>query len=92
MWLCRIKKPIKGIGETPKRIIITPNPVKETLYFTGENLQNYSIEIYDYSGNTVVSRQILSEEINISRHKKGLYLYKITDTQGNFQNGKIIKE
>lgn len=86
-----IKKPIKGIGEIPKRIIITPNPVKETLYFTGENLQNYSIEIYDYSGNTVVSRQILSEEINISRYKKGLYLYKITDTQGNFQNGKIIK-
>jgi hypothetical protein len=73
-----------------KDISLYPNPASQTLYFN--NLEaNTPLEIYDRSGNKVVTTRIDGNSVNISALQKGIYLVRILD-QNPPVNIKFIKE
>lgn len=82
--------------KTPKhlskqRFTLVINPTKNLLLFTGKDFSKYKIRVYDLrSGEMPINNITLSEEINISELKAGIYGYNIYDNAGFEQNGKVI--
>jgi|WetSurSiteA1Bulk_404760.scaffolds.fasta_scaffold00363_7 hypothetical protein len=73
-----------------KEISLYPNPASQTLYFN--NLEaNTPVEIYDRSGNKVVTTRINGNSVNVSALQKGIYLVRIFN-QNPPANIKFIKE
>ena len=67
------------------------NPAKNILIFKGKDFSKYKIRVFDLSsGQMFVNNITLSEEINISKLKAGVYGYNINDNAGYEQNGKVI--
>jgi hypothetical protein len=58
-------------------IKIFPNPVKNTLYISG-NSSNYSIKVYSLLGQLVIAASNVNE-VDVSSFTKGVYLIKISD-------------
>lgn len=80
------------IGKDDKFIQSYPNKTSSVLNFSGENLEENSIEVYDLQGNVVIGKQTLTSSINLEAQKPGVYIYVITDGKDFRQEGKIIKE
>jgi hypothetical protein len=71
-------------------ISLYPNPASQTLYFN--NLEvNTPVEIYDRSGNKVMSSTPRNNSVNISNLPKGIYFVRINDPI-NPKSVKFIKE
>ena len=67
------------------------NPAKNLLIFNGKDFSKYKIRIFDLgSGEMFINNIALTEEINISKLKAGVYGYNIYDNAGYEQNGKVI--
>ncbi len=81
-----------GVGETPlKTLVITPNPVKESLYFSGINDKaQVSINLYDISGRVVISKTRFTSVLDVSFLKKGVYFLEIKDKTGSLVK-KLLK-
>jgi len=84
--------------KSDKRISLAyPNPCQQTLYFNIEkpSSDQYTLIIYDRSGNRVESLDILASsrliEVDISHLKSGLYLYTIVSENGYISSGKFSK-
>jgi hypothetical protein len=77
---------------TPKTFIY-PNPVQNELFIKGENAMTYHIEIFSINGTKVFNSSFNgNHSVNISSLAKGIYVAKITDTKGDFQHIKLLKE
>jgi hypothetical protein len=73
-----------------QEISVYPNPANQILYFKSLE-ENTPVEIYDRSGNKVVTTRINGNSVNISALQKGIYLVRIFN-QNPPANIKFIKE
>jgi len=79
-------------GEEPPRlgvpesnlvaISIFPNPVSETLFITSEGIPIQQISIYAISGKRIISETSLTNQIDVSGLKSGLYFVELTTSEG----------
>ena len=61
-------------------IKIYPNPFVDNIYFEGKNATKYQLEIYNSTGQLVLSQDIQSEDnISTNRLKEGLYIALISN-------------
>jgi uncharacterized protein (TIGR02145 family) len=72
-------------------INIYPNPSNKKLYLKNINSSNSLIEIFDFRGGEVLKKQNVSNYVDISNLKNGVYLVKIIDS-GKIKIAKFIKE
>jgi len=78
--------------EDIQNILINPNPVANILNIQAENINNFTIEIFDIIGKKVGQFKN-QNQLDISNYKSGIYLLKITDLQTNkSKTHKIIKQ
>ena len=77
-------------NELAKKIIIYPNPAKNTINFeTKETI--LKVEIYDISGRILSSNSVNENKIDVSNLKTGNYILKVF-TENGVISSKIIKE
>lgn len=81
-----IAEPLKN------RIEVAPNPARSVVWFKGDNLEQYTISIFDTEGKPVLEGGTIDSGISLEKQRKGVYVYVITDDFGYRQDGKIIKE
>ena len=74
------------------KFITFPNPVKDEVYFKGENAAAYSVSIYDLNGKEVISKKPLNSAVSLEGQKKGIYKYVITGKDDYRQEGTLAKE
>lgn len=73
------------------QIVIFPNPVQDTLYFTLLNENDFAdIEVFDASGRLVVSLSRKKNNVDLSNLKAGNYFVKIT-SQKESQTFNVVK-
>lgn len=77
------------LSKIKNNISIYPNPAKDVVFVKSETAIT-KIELYDFSGKKI--KESASKEMNISSLKRGNYLIKITDKEGNTQTKNLIKE
>lgn len=88
-----------SVGLAPdltKNITLSPNPFSNNLQISfPDNLaQPVNIELYDLNGKIQLSKKLspgTESEINTTSLPAGLYLYRITATDGRFTTGKLVK-
>ena len=70
--------------ESGINIIVSPNPSNGLLNITGVNEES-KIQVYDLVGKKIHESTIRSNThtIDLSNESKGIYVYKITNTQSN---------
>ena len=76
---------------------ITPNPVTDIsiLKFENEQFKNFTLEIYNITGIKIKIIQNIKKnkvELNRNEFKKGIYLYRLYNTELNIYTGKFIVE
>ncbi len=77
------------------RISVYPNPAKSLVYVSGVDVNNVSIQLYNYLGSLVQIRQKSTTDtysIDISNLPKGLYIIRATNKSGVTSVSKIIKD
>ena len=62
--------------------VISPNPVSETLFITSEGTPIQSISIYSISGKRILSERAISNQLDVSGLKAGLYFAEIATSEG----------
>jgi hypothetical protein len=72
---------------------VFPNPAADIVNLNLKNKSNVAIfELYDTQGKKLISKQIgNNDQINIKNLNSGVYIYNV-NTNGNVQNGKLIKK
>jgi hypothetical protein len=80
------------IGELPKKIefIIYPNPATNTIIIEGFTA-NAVAEVYNISGKVVLTRKLLTPQLDISVLAKGMYFIKLSTKEGSVVR-KFVKE
>jgi hypothetical protein len=79
------------IAAESKKIILYPNPAKETVNFKNAD-RIKSIDIYEAAGRKVKSVKLNGENISISDLKSGSYYFEIMLKDGTLSFEKLIKE
>lgn len=76
------------------KYILTPVPVYNMLSILSTDKTRFSIQIYDIYSNLVLESTNLKSTININfvNHRKGIYIVRITDSNGLIEYLKFIKE
>ena len=73
-------------------VSVYPNPVKERFRLElNDNMTLQKIKIYSISGRLVNDIEDLSQPINVSSLKTGVYLLQIESASGKIMNKRIIK-
>ena len=78
-------------------IKLIQNPVVDILRFDFKNLKNdkYSLKVFDINGKAVINMEesVLGYELNLNVEKilSGVYLYRLTNENGQIKTGKFIK-
>ena len=76
-----------------EKLRIYPNPVKDVIFIEGEQYNNLSLDLYDYQGRLIMSKDEVKEKLDVSAIPGGLYLLRITSLKSNaFKDYKIIVE
>ncbi len=79
------------INDDTDNVIIYPNPSNGIVYL--ENAENYqNIKVFDLSGNTIISKQINQNSIDLNSLVPGLYIIKLTGENSNPSRNTIIIE
>lgn len=74
-----------------KKIMLYPNPAKETVSFkNADKIQ--SVNIYESTGRKIRSVKIEGKNININDLKSGTYYFEITLKDGSLSYEKLIRE
>jgi hypothetical protein len=73
------------------KIKLYPNPTKNTLKIESK-LQLDSYEIYTILGSRIQSGKLINQEINVSELKAGMYILKITTSDGLLVQERFVKE
>ncbi len=90
---CKGLTEIGNIISAPPNLKVYPNPAKTHITIGSETAQTLTIEIFELTGKLVSSEKVQTNEgFNISSLSKGVYLYKITDEEGNLFINKFIKQ
>lgn len=79
-----------GTGKT-STFTLWPNPVTEKIWIRG-NMQIEKIDVFDTTGNLVCTINKPGESVNVSHLTSGLYLFRITNTDGDILVKRIIKK
>lgn len=79
-------------NSTARAISVSPNPSSSVINFTGKNLSQYTVSVYDRMGNMVIQKVSLSRSVDISKLKTGVYVYLINGPDGYTQKGQFIKQ
>ncbi|MHA7055801.1 G8 domain-containing protein [Aquimarina sp. M1] len=79
--------------EDQDALIIYPNPVRNSLFVSGNNIFNKMIKIYDLLGAVRTSKSISENdnEINLSKLSNGIYLVQIIDVNNSQKVPMIYK-
>lgn len=84
---------INLLRNTKNTISIYPNPAKDKLFITINDLKKYSFIVNDLSGKHVLNGELLNSEINISSLNPGLYFITFLNSEKNIvENLKFIKD
>ena len=87
---------VNDFDKNQEGILVYPNPTNNHITISARNNSINAVEIYSLNGQIALSKQFknpssISESVNVSELKQGLYLVKIHTTNGvHFK--KIIKE
>jgi hypothetical protein len=71
----------------------SPNPTSGMLQLAGKNIAN--VEVYDVLGKQVFANNysaLNNVEVNLASLNNGVYMVKVTNTQGNSSTIKVIKQ
>jgi hypothetical protein len=73
---------------------IFPNPVADYVYLKTNNLQKYSIEVFNGEGEIVYAQTFTGDGLSIPTNEwsKGIYILRVRDEQQNSFVKKIIKQ
>jgi hypothetical protein len=73
------------------KILVYPNPTNDLVTIENQNDENYSVQIFDFSGKLIESIQkcVGSTNVNMSKYVNGIYTFKILGTTLYVQ--KVIK-
>jgi phosphotriesterase-related protein len=86
---------VKPISDN-QQISVFPNPFSNKTWITYPKGTAVLIEIYEPSGRLIIRLQASDKsgetEIDFSGLNSGLYIYRLSDKEGNIYNGKILKE
>jgi len=76
-----------------ENIVLHPNPVTDYLVVTSKISEDFQVKIYDMLGKLMLSEinNIKNEPIKVSHLKAGLYILKVTTSEGTSQTIKFIK-
>ncbi len=89
---------ITGIENTQNEIVAFPNPTKTDLFvkMDARSFQDASIKIYDLKGEGISIQPTVEDaysyRIDLSAFSKGLYLLRVTGSDGRIISRKIVKE
>lgn len=72
------------------KVVLYPNPVRDKLYLSGNNLMSY--EIINLNGQRIYSNIIDKDHINLSKLTEGIYILKLTLKNGETVSHKFIKQ
>ncbi len=78
-------------NNTLNDLIIYPNPVQNIITLDGWNNYPLTIELIDISGKIILRKEILSNELDLSNIKTGIYILKVKNNAG-IETYKIMKE
>jgi photosystem II stability/assembly factor-like uncharacterized protein len=76
-----------------KAFTASPNPTSGMLQLAGKNIAN--VEVYDVLGKQVFANNysaLNNVEVNLASLNNGVYMVKVTNTQGNSSTIKVIKQ
>jgi len=88
-----IADPATGIVNSTLKSSVYPNPVKDMLNISAQNISK--VELYNAVGSKVLSEKALKDNfhsISMSNMAKGMYLLKVYDREGNASSRTIVKE
>lgn len=74
------------------KISVYPNPTSSSIQFSGKNLKDYYVTVYNTTGEVIVKKSVITNSIDLSRKPSGTYIYKIEDQSKVVQEGKITKK
>ncbi|QIE59456.1 T9SS type A sorting domain-containing protein [Rasiella rasia] len=85
---------VMNVGEfETTKINLFPNPFTETLQVDSPYHGNFDYKIFTLSGQLVKEGTLsTSESLNVSNLSNGMYLTKLTNTEGEERSFKIVKE
>jgi hypothetical protein len=75
-----------------RAIAVSPNPASSVVNFTGKNLSQCTVSVFDRMGNIVVQKASLTRSLDIAKLKSGVYIYLINGPDGYIQKGQFIKQ
>jgi hypothetical protein len=78
--------PVNGVEENALQINVYPNPASETVHIEG--IEADEVRIYNGLGQMVKTVQY-ANEINVSDLPEGIYLMRITTTDGKSHTNRI---
>jgi len=90
---CDIISSVNNHSVTKASITVSPNPTTNLLTITTTSTQPSQIILYD-----ICLRQTMEEKftgsttLNIANLAKGVYLYRVTNENGEVMQGKVVKE
>jgi hypothetical protein len=81
-----------SVGENKASTVkFYPNPAQNEIYFTGKDKLR-KVSVYNVVGAQVKEFKNVSESLNISDLKPGVYMVKVTDENGKTSTTKILKK
>ena len=86
----------QGINEiiTQSEILVYPNPASDIINFDIGMFKDFQLLVYNQLGQVVLEDKLTqgNSMINISNLKKGIYFYKLQNTNAKTISGKFVKE
>ncbi|MDR2824335.1 MAG: leucine-rich repeat protein, partial [Prevotellaceae bacterium] len=67
-----------------QQLVIYPNPVKDELIISNEQLTANNVQIYDIAGKVVNYRLLSANSIDVSNLPNGIYFIKVGNASGRF--------
>ncbi|MBL0343104.1 MAG: T9SS type A sorting domain-containing protein [Bacteroidetes bacterium] len=72
---------------------ISPNPFSDELHLNFSNHQNCRVIMFDITNRKVLEQELKwSYQVNTEQLSKGIYIYELSDKNGLFRKGKVVKE
>ena len=92
-WI-KVLTAVRELPDWHEDVSVFPNPFVDIVTLKSNNLRNYTIELYNVSGNLVLKQQWDGEEkkLNLGNLHEGIYLFVIKDIKGKFIALKAIKQ
>ncbi len=98
-WVVHLEVPVftginsEAVISTSTQILAYPNPSKGEFYLSNLAL-GAKVEIYDARGNCIIQNIVShnSEKINLNTSSKGIYFYRVMETNGRVISGKMVIE